>query len=44
MKSHQEIHEITSNSCHTHVLTPYFTCYLMTSKSHANTQPTSHDS
>jgi len=40
MKSHQEIHRIMSNSCHIHVLTPYSTCYLMTSKSHANAPPT----
>jgi len=40
MKSHQEIYGITSNSCHIHVLTPYSTYYLMTSKSHVIAPPT----
>jgi len=40
MKSCQESHGITSNSYHIHVSHTKSTCYLKTSKSHANAQPT----
>ena len=41
MKSHQDIHGITSISYHIHVSHTKTICYLKTSQSHANTQPTS---